>query len=229
MGVFDSLGGYSSSIMSYATTTAFWIAVMFIIAGAFFLILKIRMARKLNKVVLNMIDLGDGRFDFQVTKGGWLKSKRTFFGLLDYGNEQRFYLKDKRFVDGVSQNDYRYVNNKLALVIVTNPHDSKLCYPISRFYLSKNSKVILSEVAPSDYRDSAEKCIEQVDLEMQNKWQQYAPMIIIGLVIMITLIITLLNTQYGKHMVDQATATILEIRNTPCSAVPSAVAGSGAI
>jgi len=184
--------------------------------------------RKLNKIVINMIDLGDGRFDFQITKGGWLKTKRTLFGLYDYGNEQRFYLKDKRFVDGVSHHDYRYVNNKLAVVVVTNPNDAKLVFPLSRFYLSRDSKSMLSEVAPADYRDSAEKCIEQVDMEMQTKWQQYAPMILIGLVIMITLIITLLNTQYGKYMVDKATETILQIRNTPCSAIPSPV-GSGAV
>lgn len=224
MSIFDNLGGYSGWMVSWLTSTAFWLFVMLIILGAFFGMLIIRKRRKFNKVVLELIDLGDGRFDFLITKGGWFKSKVTFFKLYDYGSEDRFKLKDGTIVDNVSQNDYRRILGKLGLVIVRNPNDPKIAFPVSRFWLSERSKQMMTEVAPADYRDSAEKCIEQVDLEMQSKWQQYAPLIIIGVVVMITLIITILNTQYGKYMVDKAVQTIAEIKSTPCAVIPSPIA-----
>ncbi len=224
MSFFDKFGGYSGMIMNYATTTAFWIFVMVLISMSIIVFLIFRKKRKLNKFVLEHIDLGNGNFDFRLTKGGFFKNKFTFFGLLDYGGEDRFRLKDGTPVDNVSHHDYRRFNNKLCIGILRNPHDPKMVFPISKYYVSKASRAIMAEVAPADYRDSAEKAIESADREMQTKWAQYAPMIVTGLVIVIALIITLLNTQYGKYMVDKTTQLIMELKTTPCSAIPSGVA-----
>jgi len=221
---YDNLGGSTNWIMGWVTSSAFWVTVMLVIVLGFVGMLIIRKRRKFNKIVLELVDLGGGRFDFLLTKGGWFKSRFTLFKLWDYGSENLFRLKDMSIVDNVSQNDYRMFNGKLALVVIRNPHDQKIVFPISKFYLSKDSKAIMSEVAPADYRDSAEKVIEQADLEMQSKWQQYAPLVIIGLVVMITLIITILNTQYGKYMVDKAIETLEIIKNTPCSSISSTTA-----
>ena len=210
--------------MSWVTTTAFWVLL---IIGIVFLVLiglVVRKSRKFNRIILEKIDLGDGRQDYKITKGGWFKSRFTLGGLWDYGSEQRFRLKDMSIIDNVSQNDYRRINGKLGMVVVRNPHDPKIVFPINREFLSRSSKSMMSEVAPADYRDAAEKSIEQVDQEMQSKWQQYAPLIIIGLVVMISLIITILNTQYGKYMVDKAIAVIQEIKTTPCGSMVSTTA-----
>jgi hypothetical protein len=219
-----SMAGISGTMMGWVTTTAFWILLMLVIVIFLILFLWIRKKRRMNKTVLELYDLGDGRFDFITTKGGWFKNRFTLFGLWDYGSENRFRLKDMTPVDNVSHNDYRLFNGKPAIVVIRNPHDAKMLYPISRFYLSNNSKTIMSEVAPADYRDSAEKAIEQADIEMRNKWQQYAPLIVGGLVIIISLIITLLNTQYGKYMVDKSTETLLQIKQMTCSGVASSTA-----
>jgi hypothetical protein len=178
----------------------------------------------MNKSILEFFSLGNGHFDFATTKGGWFKNKFTFFGLWDYGSENRFRLKDMTPVDNLSHNDYRMLNGKQCIAIVRDPHDSKIVYPISKFYLSKDMKAIMSDVAPSDFRDSAVKAIEQADLEMQSKWQQYAPFIAIGIVVIIGLIITMLNTEYGKHMVDTAAKTLIEIKSTPCGSIASTTA-----
>lgn len=221
MAFLDSLGGVGASAVGWMTTTAFWVFLMVAICIFSALILWIRKRRRMNKVVLEHYDLGDGRFDYRLTKGGWFKERFTLAGLWDYGNEDRFRLKDMTPVDNVSHNDYRMFNGKQCISVVRNPNDPKMVFPISRFYLSKNSRAIMAEVAPADFRDSAQKSIEQTDLEMTSKWQQYAPLIITGLVIIIALIITLLNTQYGKYMVDKATETILILKDTPCQAIPS--------
>lgn len=224
MAFWDNFGGAGSYAMGWVTSSAFWAFIIFLLAGGFMMALVIRKRRKMNKTVLELIDLGDGRFDFITTKGGWFKPRFTLFKLFDYGAEQRFRLKDMSIVDNVSHNDYRMINGKLGIVVIRNPNDAKIVFPISKFYLSKDSKAIMSQVAPADFRDAAEKAIEQADLEMQNKWQQYAPLVIIGLVVMITLIITILNTQYGKYMVDKAVQAIAEIKSTPCASIPSTVA-----
>lgn len=221
MAFLDNFGGFSNTLVGWLTSTAFWITVMICIIGFFFGILVVRKRRKLNKIVLEKIDLGDGRIDYRLTKGGWFKKRFTLMGLWDYGSEFIFRLKDNSIVDNVSHQDYRMINGKLGIVVIRNPNDQKVLFPIHREFLSRNSMEMMNEVAPADYRDSAEKVIEQTDLEMQSKWQQYAPLIIIGVVVMITLIITILNTQYGKYMVDKAIQTIAEIKMTPCASVPS--------
>lgn len=222
----DSLGGISSTAMSWMTTTAFWIFLLLILTVFFIGVLWIRKKRKFTRLVLEHFDLGNGNFDWRLTKGGWFRNRFTLFGLWDYGTEQRFRLKDMTPVDNVSHRDYRLFNGKPAIAVIRNPKDARVVFPISKYYLSKDSKAIMAEVAPADYRDTAVKAIEEADKEMQSKWAQYAPIIVTGVVIIISLIITLLNTQYGKYMVDQATKVLLEIKSTPCgsglvNAVPS--------
>lgn len=223
-GLGNTLSGLGGGVMGWVTTTAFWIFAFVFIGIAMIFILYIRKRRKFNKLVLEMYDLGDGRFDYVTSKGGWFKNRFTFFGLIDYGSEQRFRLKDMTPVDNVSHNDYRMFNGKPCITIVRNPHDSKIVFPISRFYLSQNSKIMMSEVAPADYRDAAEKSIEQTDLEMRSKWQQYAPLIAAGFIMIISLIITLLNTQYGKYMVDKSTEALIQIKQMTCGSVASSTA-----
>ena len=220
-GIFDSFSGVGSTAMGWVTTTAFWIIVMIVIVMFGFLFLWIRKKRRMNKLVLEFFDEGQGRFNFRLNKGGWFKSRFTLGGLWDYGGENRFRLKDMTPVDNVSHNDYRQFNGKSCICVVRNPNDPKMVFPISRFYTSTDSKRIMLEVAPADFRESASKAIEQADKEMTAKWQQYAPLIVTGVVIIIALIITLLNTQYGKYMVDKATDLITLAKTTPCMAVPS--------
>lgn len=224
MAIWDNLGGMGGELMSWVTTTAFWVFVMMFLVVFFIAVLWIRKRRKLNKVVLEHYDLGDGRFDWKTTTGGWFKERFTLFGLWDYGAENRFRIKDMTPVDNVSHNDYRLFNGKQAIGVVRNPHDPKIVFPISKYSIDTKSKELMVKVAPADYRSSAVKAIEQTDMEMTAKWQQYAPLIVTGIVIIIALIITLLNTQYGKYMVDKAVTMIAEIKSTPCASIPSGVA-----
>jgi len=218
--MFD-IGGLGGTAINWMMTTAFWIFLMVVLVIGFFGILIFRKRRKFSKIVLEMFDLGDGRFDYRLTKGGFFKSKFTLFGLWDYGIEDRFRLKDHSPVDNVSHNDYRYFNGKQCITVIRNPNDPKVIMPISKFYLTKETQEMMADVAPADFRDSAVKAIEQTDQEMMTKWEKYAPLVIIGVVVIISLVITLLNTQYGKYMVDKATEAILEIRQTPCGAAAS--------
>lgn len=221
MALWDSFGGAGSTVLGWMTSFAFWIFIIVFIIVFFIFGLYIRKRRKLNITVLKMYDRGYGNVDFVTTKGGWFKARFMLGGLWDYGNEFRFRLADMTPVDNVSHNDYRNINGKKGLAVICNPNDQKMVFPISRYFISKDSRAVMAEVAPADYRDSASKSIEAADQEMSSKWAQYAPMIITGLVVVIAFIITLLNTQYGKYMVDKALETIEIVKNTPCVAIPS--------
>lgn len=224
MGTFDALSGWSSTAMSWMTTTAFWIIVMIGIVLFGLLFLWIRKIRKFDKIVLVKYYLGDGRINYKKTKGGWFKSRFTLGGLWDYGPENRFRLKDMTPVEHVSHDHYREIDGKTGIVVVRNPNDPKMVFPILREYISDDSTKMMNEVAPADYRDAGSKAIEQTDQEMMAKWYQYAPLIVTGLVIVIALIITLLNTQYGKYMVDKAGDLLMQAKDIPCVASPSPAA-----
>lgn len=224
MAIFDSLGGVGGAALGWISSTAFWVFLIVIMLVVFIGILYIRKRRKLNKIVAEFYDEGDARCNFNLTKGGWFKEKLMFMGLWDYGSEFRFRLKDGSPVENVSHNDYRKINGKSGIMVMRNPHDQKICFPINKIFISPKSQAMMMEVAPADFRSAASKAVQDADNEMSSKWAQYAPIIITAIVIMISLIITLLNTQYGKYMVDKAVETMQIIKQTPCSSIASTTA-----
>jgi len=206
------IGNFGSQLISllwsWATSLGFWMlvalgTVLFAWVGLVF-----RKRRKFNQPVLKMYDLGNGYFDFELTRGGWFKSNFTLFGLWDYGKERRYRLKDMTPVDDVSHNDYRRINGKNGLVVVVNPNDPKVVVPISKFYLDPQSKKAMAQIAPADLRDIAVKAIEEVDSELTSKWEKYMPYLAMGFVGMILIFSILLIAQYGKHNIEKTTETL---------------------
>jgi hypothetical protein len=205
---FGSISGVLAPVMGLMGSLMFW----FLACGATVIVgfigLIFRKRRKMNMAVIEMYDISNGVFDFKLTKGGWFKHKMTFFGLWDYGNERRFRLADGTPIDDLSHNDYRRINGQNGIVVIRNPHDSKFAIPISKFILDKESMRLMAQIAPADLRDVAVKSISDVDTEMQNKWQQYAPLIAAGFIGLILIFSILLIAQYGKHNVDVTSDTM---------------------
>jgi hypothetical protein len=217
-------GGFGGTVVSWMSTMIFWVIVIALLAIAGVTWVWWRKKRRFDKPVLELYDLSNvvydndgkidldrstGVFDFKITKGGWFKNKFSFGGLWDYGSEWLFRLQDMTPVYDVSHNDYRKINGVNGLVVIRNPNDSKFAIPISKFFISRDSRVALTTIASVDLRNAAANAIEQVDTEMQTKWQQWAPIITAAFIGLVLIFSILLITQYGKHMVDQA-ATILK-------------------
>jgi uncharacterized membrane protein (DUF485 family) len=213
------LGGIGATAMGWLSTSVFWVIAIALIVVAIILGLVFRKNRKFDRPVLELYDLSNviydkegridldnsvGIFDFKLTKGGWFKNRFALGGLWDYGTEKIFRLKDMTPVYDVSHNDYRKINGKNGLVVVRNPNDSKFVIPISKFFISKDSRLALANIAPVDLRNAAINAIEQVDSEMQTKWQQLAPILTAAFLGIVLIFSILLITQYGKHMVDQS-------------------------
>jgi len=211
--------GMGGTFVSWMSSIFFWVIIIVTILIGCLVWLWNRKRKRMDKPVLELYDLSNiaydkdgkidlsksnGIFDFRNTKGGWFKNKFSLGGLWDYGNELLFRLKDMTPVYDVSHNDYRKIDGKNGLVIIRNPNDSRYAVPISKFFMSKDSKIALASIAPIDLRNAASNSIEQVDTEMQTKWEKYAPMITAAFIGLVLIFSILLITQYGKHMVDQA-------------------------
>jgi hypothetical protein len=192
-------------------------------AIAIWLGLLIRKKRKMNKPVLELYDVGQvhylksgeidpersaGIFDFSITKGGWFGNHITLFGLWDYGTEKIFMLKDGTRVYDVSHNDYRKINGVNGIVVVRNPNDPKFAIPVSKFFISRESKTAMAEIAPLDLRNAAVMAVEQVDNEMKTKWEKIMPILAIAFLGLVLIFSILLIAQYGKHNVDVTAETL---------------------
>lgn len=214
------IGGILTKVLS--SVSGFGLTIIFIILAVLFIYggLIIRKRRKLNKPVIELYDIGNGIFDFKMTTGGWFKQHLTFMKLWDYGKESVFRLKDGTPIYDLSHNDYRRINNVNGVVIIRNPHDPKFAIPISKFWLTgletvitvDNKRVIrptkngaaqaLAQIAPVDLRNAAVSSIEEVGTEMKTSMEKWMPIIALGTIAMVLVLITIFNTQYGKHMVD---------------------------
>jgi len=227
MAIFDSnvVSGFSNTAMSWLMSAGFWMLLCIVIVAVAWVALYFRKKRNLDKGVLEIVDKGtitflkDGTVDWTKSSGicdfyytakggGWFKNRFTLFGLWDYGNEKMFRLADGTPVYDISHNDYRRFNGKECLVIVRNPNDPKFVVPISKFYLSQNAKDVMLEIAPVDLRNAAGNALEQIDLEMQKKWEKWAPLLTVGLVALVLIFGVMLITQYGKQNIEQTTALL---------------------
>lgn len=223
---FAGIGGW---IGRWVTSIAFWMIVSLAMGLTIILALWMKKQRGFDKLVLEIFDLGDGRCDFKLTKGGWFKHRFTMAGLWDYGNEKLFRLKDMTPVYDISHNDYRLFNGKPCVVVLRNPYDPKFVVPISKLYLDKKTKSGLAEIAPVDLRNAATHAIEEVDIEMQTKWEKWAPLVVGILLAFILIFSILLIAQYGKHNIEVTSETLRyaidKIGNpnyqVPASALPS--------
>jgi hypothetical protein len=201
-------GDWYGMLFGWANTGI--IIVLLLALGAIGILggLYLRKRGKLNRPVIEMIDLGNGFYEFIQTKGGWFKKRFTFGGLWDYGNEKAFRLKDGTIVPEVTHNDYRIINGKKGLIVIRDPLDPKFAFPVSRFNLDKDSKMLMGNIASADLRDAAVTAIEQADAEMQMKWEKIMPYIAAGLILISIVIVVILMTQYGSHMVDKSSETL---------------------
>lgn len=228
-------GGLFVKLMSYLGGV--WMIMLFLAAAiiALWAGLFIRKKRRLDKPVIELYNLGNGVFDFSITKGGWFSQHMTLAGLWDYGKERIFRLKDNTPVYDVSHEDYRRINGVNGIVVIRNPHDPKFVVPISKFYLGglenvrneqgktvaykvtrKGAVNALAQIAPVDLRNAAQASIDSTDAEMKTALEKWLPIIALGTIAIVLVLITIFNTQYGSHAIDTAKEAVLEATKIQC-------------
>jgi hypothetical protein len=201
-----NLGGIGNSLTGAFFTWGFWLVLGVVIFAVLFGSLYMRKKGKYIYPAIIFIDNGNGKVGVKFTRAGWFKTNKILGGLIEYGGERRLEVKDGRFVQQGSGSDFHELNYKAGLLIQEKPDDPKILLPIKKCYLSPDSRKMIQEIAPADYRDACSKIIADAEKESLSKWETLAQVLVFGLVAMILFISIILTIQYTKNTMAEANA-----------------------
>jgi len=174
MGGFE-FGGIGSMAFGWASSLFFWVIAMVVLVAVGIVALKIRKGRRFEFPVLEVISLGQGKIRVQSGKAGWFRNKTVLFGLLDVGGEEELLCKGKRGhkdrrILYASSTDYHDINGKRGIIAKRKDDDPAILVPLNTFEVKNLS--LLSTIAPADYRDAANKILEDKRKETLTWWDE---------------------------------------------------------
>ena len=203
MAAFDlSMSG--GMLFGWLSSVLFWGILIIIVFGLGIVILIGRKTRRLKFPVLEITRLGGGKIGVLKTKAGWFKTKTMFFGLIETGGEEILKTKKGKRILEASSEDYQDIGGKRGLIVIRKGDDPKILVPISKVDLDKTSNTAIMSIAPADYRDAANKLIDDAVNESRGIWERYLPMIMFSFMGIIFLVCIILIVQLVKS--SQATA-----------------------
>jgi len=206
---FINFGGIGGMAMGWATSMLFWGAIVLLMFGVFIVALIVRQKRRFIFPCLEIVSLGQGKVSIQVTKAGWFKKRRFFFGLLESGGEQELICKDlKRKIHSISSTDYHEINGKRGVICKRKDDDPDVLVPIDNVQFADLH--LLMRVAPADYRDAAVDILESKRKETMSWLEKNSPLLVsIGIFIfgLIALII-IFNFAKGESSAWREFATM---------------------
>ena len=167
---FDIMGGFGSRIFGWFNTLWLWLAVFLgaiILFTGFLLFLR---WGKMKFPALEQIGIGNDKVSIKIKKAGWMKSYRTFFGLIERGGSEDMYLNDGRKVLNFSSTDFHDINGKPGIICRRHETDPKMVVPISTVKISNPE--LIEAIAPADYRDAAIDFMKKAERETMGWWEQ---------------------------------------------------------
>ena len=171
------LGGLGATAFGWLSSIFTWVLIMAFIAGMGILALKIKQIRKFRYPCIEITGLGQGKVSVYITKAGWFKKKRSFFGLIESGGEQALICKDgKRKIFNASSVDYHEINGKRGLICKRKDDDPEVLVPLNRVEVENLN--LLTRIAPADYRDAAVDILEEKRKETMDWLERNAPMMV---------------------------------------------------
>jgi len=192
-----NFGGMGGLVMGWATSLLFWAVIFILITIGFIVILKIRKWRRFEFPCAEIIGLGAGKIRLDISKAGWFKKRKIIFGLLDWsGEDELICKKGGRKIYYSSSIDYHDINGKRGIIVKRKDDDPEILVPLTKFEL-KNGK-LLGEIAPADYRDTSLQLLEKYEKETMTWWQQNAPIIVLGGIIIFALIALIIIFNFAK-------------------------------
>jgi uncharacterized protein YejL (UPF0352 family) len=206
MGAFDT-SGITSTAMGWLQTGLFWLIFVGIILFGLILYVKIKKRRKLRYPLIEVIDLGGGKMGMYVkNKGcGWFNIHSILFGLIENG-EEVMKSWDGRRIFCASSVDFQEINGKRGLVVKRKDDDPKILVPLTKMEISNLH--LISEIAPSDFRDASTQLIDEAKNEMKNVLMQYLVPIAIAVFVVGMIITMVILQQTFNHATDKAAEII---------------------
>ena len=169
---FGDVGGM---IFAWGSSFVFWAVLAVIGFVVLISALKYRRNKRFEFPCLEVVSLGQGKI--RVSNGwcGWFKKKKVFFGLLDVGGEEELIMKGKRGMKSrrilyASSTDYHDINGRRGIIAKRKDDDPEILVPLNRFAVKNIA--LLSTIAPADYRDAANKILEDKRRESLSWWDE---------------------------------------------------------
>lgn len=212
------IGGLLSQLLSWFSSTIFWIIVTIVIVIAGFVALWVRKKRALLFKTFELNFLKDGKQVIEETSSGWFGKKKILFGLMDTGKDKVLKLKDGRRVHDFSIDDYHEYRKggkvKRCVIVTPHPEDKSIVVPISHARLNQNSLLALYDVAPADFREAGIDAFDESARELRGTLDKYLPYILLGGIIIFFIVGIIINGQLITRSVDTAEAILKEAGTT---------------
>ena len=204
-GIGSGFGALFSSMLTWAI-----VALAFFVGA--FLMLKFKQSRKFKLPVLEITGLGQGKVSVNLSKAGWFKKNRRFFGLIEVGGEQIMLTnKGKRRIYNISSTDYHEFNNKRCVICKRKDDDPEVLVPLSKVEVT-NLKLVTS-IAPADYRDTAIQLMEEKRKETMSWLDKNAPLLIAMGVFVFGLIALVIIFNFAKGESSAWREMALQMKN----------------
>ena len=182
----------------------FWLILTVAIVGVIFGSLYLRKKARFHYPTIVFSDNGNGKVGIKFTRTGWFRSRKLLGGLLDVAGERRLETKEGRIVQQGSSSDFHEINFKAGLILREKDDDPKILVPVSKMQLNRESRQMIMQIAPADYRDACSKIIADSEKESLSKWETIAQVLVFGFVAMILFISIILTIQYARNTMADA-------------------------
>ena len=201
-----NLGGIGGTVTGALMSWGFWLIILVAVFGVVFGSLIMRKKGKYTFPAVIFTENGNGKVGIRFSRAGWFKSKKILGGLIDYSGERRLEVKDGRIVQKGSSADFHEIGFKTALILMEKSDDPKILVPVDKCLLNEDSKKVLLNIAPADYRDACSKIISDAERESLSKWETLAQVFVFGFVGVVLFISIILTIQYVRNTMADAQA-----------------------
>lgn len=212
-GIFGNIG-LGGILSSPLLNPLVWVVVVVVLAVFAFVVIKLRKRKNLCFPAAEFVDIGSGKtsINFLGFRGaGWFGKKRVFFGLWDVGVDKVMRIKDMSVVEQFSETDFQEVNGRRGVVFYRHPVNKNLL-PISK--MSVVNQELLNSLAPIEFMETAVDIIKANEVETRDKWEKWAPVLVLAGVIVFAVISLIIVSQIHKHAITTASDLVLQAGST---------------
>lgn len=201
------LSGATQYLMAVVINPMIWFLIIFGVFAALVLILFLRKKRRLIYNVVEVVNLGGGKTNFNTDMKAGYFGKTTYLKGLWWSGEEilRTNLGDR--IEYFSTKDFQEVDGKRGIVCYRDPIRRNVLFPIS--HLRLENEELIAAVAPADYTDVAVDIVKD-SVKETTDWKD--KMIQFGswaLVVIASLISIIVITQMVKSGQDKSAELLL--------------------
>ncbi len=198
------IGSLAVPLLSMLSQGWFWGLIIVLAALAFFVALKFKRKRKLNKQVLIVTQLAGNKIGLTLIAAGWISKRRIFRNLIELKGEEEFITKDYRKIYGFDTEDFNELNGKKVVIVTPNPENPDQLFPISNFELDKASKQMLMKICPMDITEVAGEEFKSASNELKDNYARVMELIGLAVIVVAFILAMVFITQYWKTGLDHA-------------------------